>query len=147
METQQLVAWQKQLNDYEIKQPVTQLELETGELEETLLDKTVLAFEGHKKVYAASFKALMKDLGFELLYGEYGLCIGSRFVSYLDSIEIVVELEEDVDFSDYTQQISLEESKFIRDNESLRLRSVPKRLISLCLCLQKEIEKKTTEVG
>ena len=143
---EQVKAWQTQLEDYEVQQPIAQLTLCRGELEEDLEEAQELSVCKGKQVYAATFKSMATKLGFSLYYGEYGYCEGIYLDDENSGITIVMDTEP-FESGDYKQLVTLSTFKFRKDEKCISLRTVPKRLLSLGYYVGDELAQKALEVN
>ncbi len=143
---EQVKAWQTQLEDYEVQQPIAQLTLCRGDLEEDLGEIQELPICKGRQVYAATLKSIATKLGFGLYYGEYGYCEGIYLEDENSEITIAMNTEP-FEPGDYKQVVILSTFKFQKGDKYIDLRTVPKRLLSLGYYVGDELTKKALEVN
>lgn len=143
---EQIKAWQTQLDDYEVQQPIAQFTLCRGELEEDLEEAQELSVCKGKQVYAATLKSIATKLGFSLCYGEYGDRVCIYFYHEISGI-LMTMVAELLEVGNYKQMATLSTFKFQEEEEYMSLRSIPKRLLSLGYYVGDELAKKALEVN
>ncbi len=127
---QEVEEWKIQLSDYEITQPIVQLTLDRGEIPEALWDKEELENCKDKKVPATALKHVANERDFSLYFRSYGQCEGIYFEEELSGIKLMLHTEP-FDISDYKVVTPLISFTFQKEELNLKLKTVPKRLISL----------------
>ena len=143
---EEIVAWQTQLEDYEVEQPISQLTLYRGDLDKDQEELQELSTYKGKQVYGTSLRSIATKLGFSMCFDGYGYCEGIYFYDQHTGIQITTAIEPFA-LSDYTQVVSLSSFKFQKEENSLSLKSVPKRLLSLACYIGDELSKKALEVN
>lgn len=146
IDEEELAAWTEQLEDYEIIQPVDQLNIPVYTLkDEELEEKEITEFKT-KKIYTSTFKSAANKLGFNMEFTEYGECCGCTFLDESSNLKIFISTNNFYS-GDYSTIISILKISFIsrESNSEVVLRKVPKKLISLAYLAGKMITEKAIE--
>lgn len=146
IDEEELAAWTEQLEDYEIVQPVDQLNIPVYTLkDEELEEKEITEFKT-KKIYASTFKSAANKLGFNMEFAEYGECCGCTFIDESSNIKMFISTNNFYP-GDYSTIISILKISFIsrESNSEIILRKVPKKLISLAYLAGNMITEKAIE--
>lgn len=146
IDEEELAAWTEQLEDYEIIQPVDQLNIPVYTLkDEELEEKEITEFKT-KKIYASTFKSAANKLGFNMEFAEYGECCGCTFIDESSNIKMFISTNNFYS-GDYSTIISILKISFIsrESNSEIVLRKVPKKLISLAYLAGNMITEKAIE--
>lgn len=146
IDEEELAAWTEQLEDYEIIQPVDQLNIPVYTLkDEELEEKEITEFKT-KKIYASTFKSAANKLGFNMEFAEYGECCGCTFIDESSNIKMFISTNNFYS-GDYSTIINILKISFIsrESNNEIVLRKVPKKLISLAYLAGNMITEKAIE--
>lgn len=144
VDKEEVEAWIEQLEDYEIVQPVDQLNITAYTLsEDKENDREIKDFE-KKKVYASTFKSAANKLGFNLEFAEYGEVSGCSFFDEANNIKIVVYCTSFYP-GDYSSIVEVGEIEFLSENNRIVLKDVPKKILSLGYYAGNFITEKTIE--
>ena len=144
VDKEEVEAWTEQLEDYEIVQPVDQLNITAYTLsEDKENDREIKDFE-KKKIYASTFKSAANKLGFNLEYAEYGEVSGCSFYDEASDIKVVVHCDNFYP-GDYSNVIEVGEIEFFSNDNRMALKDVPKKILSLGYYAGNFITEKTIE--
>ncbi|MFR3817682.1 MAG: DUF4132 domain-containing protein, partial [Fusobacterium varium] len=90
IDEEELAAWTEQLEDYEIVQPVDQLNIPVYTLKDDELEEKDITEFKTKKIYASTFKSAANKLGFNMEFAEYGECCGCTFIDESSNIKLFI---------------------------------------------------------
>lgn len=146
IDEEELAAWTEQLEDYEIVQPVDQLNIPVYTLKDDELEEKDITEFKTKKIYASTFKSAANKLGFNMEFAEYGECCGCTFIDESSNIKMFISTNNFYP-GDYSTIISILKISFIsrESNSEIVLRKVPKKLISLAYLAGNMITEKAIE--
>lgn len=146
IDEEELAAWTEQLEDYEIIQPVDQLNIPVYTLKDDELEEKDITEFKTKKIYASTFKSAANKLGFNMEFAEYGECCGCTFIDESSNIKMFISTNNFYP-GDYSTIISILKISFIsrESNSEIVLRKVPKKLISLAYLAGNMITEKAIE--
>ena len=146
IDEEELAAWTEQLEDYEIIQPVDQLNIPVYTLKDDELEEKDITEFKTKKIYASTFKSATNKLGFNMEFAEYGECYGCSFIDESSNIKMFISTNNFYP-GDYSTIISILKISFIsrESNSEVVLRKVPKKLISLAYLAGNMITEKAIE--
>lgn len=146
IDEEELAAWTEQLEDYEIVQPVDQLNIPVYILKDEELEEKEISEFKTKKIYASTFKSAANKLGFNMEFAEYGECCGCTFLDESSNLRMFISTNNFYP-GDYSTVISILKISFIsrESNSEVVLRKVPKKLISLAYLAGKMITEKAIE--
>lgn len=146
IDEEELAAWTEQLEDYEIVQPVDQLNIPVYILKDEELEEREITEFKTKKIYASTFKSAANKLGFNMEFAEYGECCGCTFLDESSNLKMFISTNNFYP-GDYSTIISILKISFIsrESNGEVVLRKVPKKLISLAYLAGKMITEKAIE--
>lgn len=146
IDEEELAAWTEQLEDYEIIQPVDQLNIPVYTLKDDELEEKDITEFKTKKIYASTFKSAANKLGFNMEFAEYGECYGCSFIDESSNIKMFISTNNFYP-GDYSTIISILKISFIsrESNSEVVLRKVPKKLISLAYLAGNMITEKAIE--
>lgn len=146
IDEEELAAWTEQLEDYEIVQPVDQLNIPVYILKDEELEEREITEFKTKKIYASTFKSAANKLGFNMEFAEYGECCGCTFLDESSNLKMFISTNNFYP-GDYSTIISILKISFIsrESNSEVVLRKVPKKLISLAYLAGKMITEKAIE--
>lgn len=126
---EELSCWKSQLEDYEIVQPVEQLDLPIMLLSEENKTEIVLADKKGIKIYGASVKSTANKLMCQLRFNEYGECSGF----FYETEDMLMVAEVDAFYAgDYHAVVEIQGISFVNkeENRKLPLAAVPVKLLS-----------------
>ncbi len=136
--------WEVQLSDYEITQPIPQLTLDRGEIPEALLKSEELDSYKDKRVYAGALKSVCTEREFSWYFRSPGQCEGIYFEEELSDIKLILHTEP-FDISDYKAVITLTSFTFQKEGHDLKLKIVPKGLISLANEIGQQLTQRSVD--
>lgn len=143
---EELHTWVEQLEDYEVVQPVSQLNIPVCRLSENELKQYEITDYRGKKVYGATLKSIAQKLGLTPDYSDYGQCSGCYYIEK-DSGLIMKFKAESFYSGDYNSLTELDTIYFSQTEtgQKITLSEVPKRLLSLALLAGNMITAKAVE--
>lgn len=137
----ELKQWKQQLEDYEILQPVEQINIPIYELKEKdILKEEITSFE-NKKIYNSVFKSVANKWQMNLYYNDIGECDGCGF-KYNDIIMRVYI--KSFYMGDYKGETYLKKIVFFKEKENsiLKLNEVSLKLLSFAVYISNLIVRK-----
>lgn len=139
-----LEAWKQQLEDYEVVQPVQQLEIPVYKVEEKDRQNKELSLFKGKKVYGATVKSVAGKLGLALSFDNYGECTGCMYTDEKTNITLSLH-HSSYYMGDYSAVVEIGDIVFTKEgNEAaLGLGYVPPKLLSLALLVGETVTAKT----
>lgn len=141
-----LNAWVEQLEDYEVIQPVSQLNIPVCKLSENELEQYEITDYRGKKVYGATLKSIAQKIGLTPDYSDYGQCSGCNYIDKDLGLIMYVKAESfnSGDYNSLTEMGTIYFSQ-TETGQKIMLGNVPKRLLSLALLTGNMITAKAVE--
>ena len=138
-------SWIEQLEDYEIIQPVNQLNIPVYELSDGEAVE-ITKYKG-KNLYGSTFKSIANRLNMSILYQDYaeitGLFYNDETLGYI--MYLHTKPFYSGDYNEITELGVLEFRRKDNDKEAIMLKDVPKKLISLGIMVGDAISEKAIE--
>lgn len=131
----ELEKWKGQLDDYEIRQPVSQVDLPVPALDGDAGKRDALEEYHGLRVYGATVKSAATKLGGSLSYGDYGSCNGLFCQFSHARVTLHVRLDSSFYPGDYNAITAVESVYFMDDTtgQRLLLEQAPPRLLAFAL--------------
>lgn len=142
LSAKEVKAWRDQLADYEVIEPVPQMNLPVWN--ETEIDiRSMIPYQGIS-IYSASIKSIASKLGCFLCFGDYGSCTGFGFDFEEYKIEMRLMVEPAFDLAEYNVVTKIKSIAFYGEDrrEALLLSQVPPRILSFGMMAGDRLKEK-----
>lgn len=133
----EIAKWKEQLEDYEINQPILQLDLpifKINNIEET----EITEFENNSFT-ARNLKKVMEKYGFSAKYYEYYSCSGYSY--FEERNKIMINIQAEFAAENYNELTKVERIYFEKNQEKLKISDVPKKLVNFVCYLIETMKK------
>lgn len=140
----EIESWKEQLSDYEVTQPVEQLELKPFTLEDNMKDSDELKIFEDREFYPATFKKVMDKYGFKYGQDYYEGIDIAKYVDNAKNIEISIILKEPLMMWEYEVKGSVKNITFNRlgSEEKLLLKDVATEFLDYAYYVVRELAGK-----
>ena len=154
-----LEMWKEQLEDYEVVQPIMQLDIPVYEVTKENENATEITDYSDKEFYVSTLRSNAAKLDFAVEYEDYGAGEGCGYYDEKNNIKIVIQTDEFFP-GDYGTPIKIKRIIFLEGNtridfvsdangknsknnvKLLELKDVPKKTLSLACMMAKMLIKK-----
>ena len=159
LKSEELETWKEQLEDYEVVQPIIQLDIPVYKITQENENNTEIMDYSDKGFYVSTLRSNAAKLDFTVEYEDYGVGEGCGYYDEKNNIKIVIQTDEFFP-GDYGTPIKIKRIIFLEGNTKvdfvsyeneknsknniklLELKDVPKKTLSLACMMAKMLVKK-----
>ncbi|WP_369717062.1 DUF4132 domain-containing protein [Leptotrichia alba] len=159
LKSEELETWKEQLEDYEVVQPIIQLDIPVYKITQENENNTEIMDYSDKGFYVSTLRSNAAKLDFTVEYEDYGAGEGCGYYDEKNNIKIVIQTDEFFP-GDYGTPIKIKRIIFLEGNTKvdfvsyeneknsknniklLELKDVPKKTLSLACMMAKMLVKK-----
>ncbi len=159
LENEELELWKEQLEDYEVVQPIMQLNIPIYEITEENGNANEIKDYSDKEFYVSTLRSNAAKLDFAIEYEDYGAGEGCGYYDKKNNIKIIIQTDEFFP-GDYGTPIKIKRIIFLEGNTKidfvsdgngensknnvklLELKDVPAKILSLACMMAEMIVKK-----
>ena len=115
IEKEELNEWKEQIEDYEIIQPIEQMEFPIVNIEKISDNGEIEEFK-EIEIHSATLKDTMTKYGFSGMYNEMGECFGFYILDNKNGVIGTILLKNSIYPGDYTSMAKISKVKFYKSN-------------------------------